>query len=118
MGGDGSLHNVNTYLRPVPAKKHLKEDNMQPNPSPLVNLMPIFIIFIIFYFLLIRPQQKKQQEHQKMISELKKNDEVVTSGGIHGVVMNVKDNTVVVKIAEGVKIEVQKSSISALKKSA
>lgn len=90
---------------------------MQQSPSPLVNLMPIILIFVIFYFLLIRPQQKRQAEHQKMISELKKNDEVVTSGGIHGVIVNVKDNAVVLKIAEGVKIEVQKSAVSSLKKS-
>ncbi len=89
---------------------------MQPNP--LVNLMPIIIIFVIFYFLLIRPQQKKQAEHQKMISELKKNDEVVTMGGIHGVIVNVKDDAVVVKIADNVKVEVQKNSISVLKKAA
>jgi len=91
---------------------------MQAAPSPLLNLMPIIIIFIIFYFLLIRPQQKKQQELQQMISGLKKNDEVVTSGGIHGVIVNVKDNTIVVKIDEGVKIEVQKGSIATLKKPA
>jgi preprotein translocase subunit YajC len=81
-------------------------------------MMPIFLIFIIFYFLLIRPQQKKQAEHQKMVGALKKNDEVVTSGGIHGVVVNVKDGTIVLKIADEVKIEIQKSSISSLKKSA
>jgi len=91
---------------------------MQPNPSPLVNLMPIIIIFVIFYFLLIRPQQKKQAEHQKMISDLKKNDEVVTMGGMHGVIVNVKDGVVVLKIADNVKVEVQKNSISALKKAA
>jgi preprotein translocase subunit YajC len=90
---------------------------MQQAPNPLFNLMPIFFIFIIFYFILIRPQQKKQAEHQKMISELKKNDEVVTAGGIHGVVVHVKDSTVVLKIADEVKIEIQKSSVSSLKKS-
>ena len=91
---------------------------MQQNANPLMNMMPIFFIFIIFYFLLIRPQQKKQAEHQKMLGALKKNDEVITSGGIHGVIVNVKDGTVVVKIADEVKIEVQKSSISSLKKTA
>jgi preprotein translocase subunit YajC len=92
---------------------------MQPQQvNPLVNMMPIFLIFIIFYFLLIRPQQKKQAEHQKMVAALKKNDEVVTSGGIHGVVVNVKDNSIVLKIADEVKVEVQKSSVSSLKKSA
>ncbi len=89
---------------------------MQQNASPLLNMMPLILIFVIFYFLLIRPQQKKQAEHQKMLAGLNKNDEVVTSGGIHGVIVNVKEASVVLKIDEGVKIEVQKSAVSALKK--
>lgn len=89
---------------------------MQQTANPLINLMPLVFIFIIFYFLLIRPQQKKQVEHQKMLSQLKKNDEVVTAGGIYGVVMNVKDDTIVLKVDDNVKIEVQKGSIATLKK--
>ena len=85
--------------------------------SPIVSLMPIIIIFVIFYFLLIRPQKKAQDDHKKMISELKKNDEVITSGGIHGTITNVKENTVVLKVDDSVKIEVQKSAIGTLKKS-
>jgi len=79
--------------------------------------MPIIFIFGIFYFLLIRPQKKKQKEHENMVSELKKNDEVVTNGGVHGTVMNVKDVTLVLKIDENVKIEINKSAIAYLKKS-
>jgi len=90
---------------------------MQQNPSPLLNMMPIILIFVIFYFMLIRPQQKKQAEHQKMVSELKKNDEIITSGGIHGVIANVKDNSVILKIADEVKIEIQKNFIATVKKS-
>jgi len=86
-------------------------------PSPIVSLMPLFLIFGIFYFLLIRPQQKKQKEHEKMITELKKNDEVVTSGGIHGTIVNVKDNVFVVRIDDNVKIEVDKSAVSRVIKS-
>ena len=85
--------------------------------SPLVSLMPIVIIFVIFYFLLIRPQKKTQEEHKRMVSGLKKNDEVVTSGGIHGTIVNVKDNSVVLRIDDNVKIEVQKNAIGTLKKS-
>ncbi|MDP6685409.1 MAG: preprotein translocase subunit YajC [Candidatus Omnitrophota bacterium] len=86
-------------------------------PSAIASLMPIVFIFGIFYFLLIRPQQKKQKEHAKMVSELKKNDEVVTGGGIHGTVLNVKDNTLTLRIDENVKIEINKSAVSVLKKS-
>ncbi len=85
--------------------------------SPLVSLMPIVIIFVIFYFLLIRPQKKSQEEHRRMVSELKKNDEVITSGGIHGTIVNVKENSVVLRIDDNVKIEVQKNAIGTLKKS-
>ena len=88
----------------------------QPTGSPLVSLMPIIIIFVIFYFLLIRPQKKTQEDHKKMVSVLKKNDEVITSGGIHGTIVNVKDNTVVLRIDDNVKIEVQKHAIGTLKK--
>jgi len=86
-------------------------------PNAIASLMPIIFIFGIFYFLLIRPQQKKQKDHAKMILEVKKNDEVVTNGGIHGTIVNVKDKTFVLKIDENVKIEIDKSTISYLKKS-
>ena len=93
---------------------------MDPNATQgnfLVSFMPIIFIFAIFYFLLIRPQQKKQKEHERVLSELKKNDEVVTNGGIHGTVMNVKDVTLTLKIDDNVKIEINKSAIAYVKKS-
>jgi preprotein translocase subunit YajC len=85
-------------------------------PSPIASMLPIILIFIVFYFLLIRPQQKKQQEHGEMVKKLKKNDEIVTNGGIHGTVVNVKDGTVVVRVDDNCKIEVQKTSVAAVKK--
>ena len=87
-------------------------------PNPLVNLVPIVLIFIIFYFLLIRPQKKAQDDHKKMLAELKKNDEVITSGGIHGTIANVKDASVTLKVDDNVKIEVQKSAIAIIKRKA
>ena len=78
--------------------------------------MPIIFIFGIFYFLLIRPQQKKQKDHEKVIQELKKNDEVVTSGGVHGTIVNVKDSTFVLRIDDNVKVEINKSAVAYLKK--
>lgn len=86
--------------------------------NPLINLLPIALIFIVFYFLLIRPQKKAQDEHKKMIAGLKKNDEVITSGGIHGTISNVKDTTITLKVDDNVKIEVQKNSISTIKRKA
>ena len=85
-------------------------------PSPLISLMPLIVMFVIFYFLLIRPQQKKQKEHQKMISELKKNDDIITTGGIHGTIVNVKDKTYSVRIDDNVKIEISKSAVTGVKR--
>jgi preprotein translocase subunit YajC len=85
-------------------------------PNPIVSLMPIILIFIVFYFLLIRPQHKKEKERQKMLSQLQKNDGVIAAGGIHGTIVNVKDTTVILKVDDNVKLEVEKNSILCLKK--
>ncbi len=77
-------------------------------------MFPMVVIFVIFYFLLIRPQQKKAKEHQQLLNELKRNDRVLTAGGIYGTVLNVKGDIVDVKISENVQVEVSKPSISAV----
>lgn len=79
--------------------------------SPAGMLVPMIFIFIIFYFLMIRPQQKKQKEHQKLVNSVKTGDEIVTNGGIHGIVSNVKEQTVLVKVADNVKIEFDRAAI-------
>src|SRR4051794_39142734 len=79
-------------------------------------LIPFICIAIIFYFLIIRPQSKRQKEQDAMVKSLKTGDKVVTSGGIHGLISNVKDTTVIVKIADNVKIEVDKTAVSAVGK--
>jgi preprotein translocase subunit YajC len=84
-------------------------------PSFLIQLVPFLLIFVIFYFLLIRPQAKRQREHAAMLSGLKKGDEVLTQGGIFGVVVGTRDDVVVLKIAEETKVEVAKHAISALR---
>ena len=85
-------------------------------PSPLVQLFPLALIFIIFYFLLIRPQKQKEREHQKMIEGVNKNDEIVTLSGIHGTIVNVKEKTLILRIDENVKMEIEKSSVAYIKK--
>jgi preprotein translocase subunit YajC len=89
---------------------------MTAQASPIASLFPLVLIFVIFYFLLIRPQKAKEKERQKMINALGKNDEVVTSGGIHGTVINVKEQTLILRIDENVKIEIEKSGIIYIKK--
>jgi len=83
-------------------------------PSPILSILPIIFIFLIFYFLVIIPQKKQQKQHKDMIDNLKKNDEVVTVGGVHGVIVNVKDKTFVLRVDDNVKVEVDKSAISYL----
>ncbi len=76
------------------------------------SFIPLLLIIVIFYFFLIRPQNKKQKETQKMLSALKKGDKVITIGGIHGVVSQVKENTVVIKVDDSCKIEFNRTAIS------
>ena len=83
----------------------------QQRPSALVQMLPIVAILVIFYFLLIRPKQRDQKAHQKMLTQLGKGDRVLTSGGIFGSVVGLKDDRVVIKIAENVKVELLKSSV-------
>ena len=82
--------------------------------SMLGLILPFAVIFVIFYFFMIRPQQKKQKEHQAMVSALKKGDKVVTNSGMFGVVWGIddKENKVVLKFGEDLKIEFLKSSIA------
>jgi preprotein translocase subunit YajC len=74
--------------------------------------VPFIFIFIIMYFVMIRPQKRRQEQQQKLIASLKTGDRVVTNAGIHGLISNVKDTTVIVKVADNVKIEMEKSAIT------
>ena len=83
----------------------------------LGSLVPFLLIIVIFYFFMIRPQNKKQKETEKMLNALKKGDKIITIGGIHGTVSSVKENTVIVKVDDGCKIEFNRSAISTVLKS-
>ena len=85
-------------------------------PPVLFQFLPLIIIAVLFYFLLIRPQQKKQKEHQRLVSSVKTGDKVITAGGLHGIVANVKENTFLVKVADNVKIEFDKSAVTSVTK--
>ena len=79
--------------------------------TPLV-ILPYVLMFVVLYFLILRPQIKKQKNQQKMIDELKKGDKIVTSGGIFGVITNLKDDTIAVKIADNVRVEMSRAAVS------
>lgn len=74
------------------------------------------LMVVMFYFLLIRPQQKQRKEMAERIASLASGDKVVTTSGIHGIVHNVKEHTVVVKVAEGTMLEFDKPAIASVHK--
>lgn len=81
--------------------------------SQLLGLLPIVAIFLVFYFLLILPNQKRQKKLQQMLANLKNGDRVVTSGGIHGTIVSIKDEYVVLRIPpDQLKLEVLRSSVA------
>jgi len=82
--------------------------------SGFMSLIPLILIFVIFYFLLLRPQIKRAKEHKKMIGSLAKGDEVVTNGGLLGKVTQLGDSFMVIEIAQGVEVKVQKTAVSSL----
>lgn len=79
--------------------------------NPLVQFFPLALVFLIFYVLVFKPQKDKQNQLKKMISGLKKNDNVVTVGGLHGTVVNIKETTVIVRIDDNVKVEIDKEAV-------
>ena len=73
---------------------------------------------VVFYFLLIRPQQKRAKEQAALVSSVKTGDKVIMTGGIHGIVANVKETTVLVKVSDNVKLEFDKAAIASVLKAA
>ena len=83
--------------------------------TAMVQFLPLVLIFVVFYFLLIRPQQKKQKDHRSMLDTLRRGDRVVTGGGIVGTVSKVvSPEEVEVDIAQGVRVRIERSTISSV----
>lgn len=78
-------------------------------------MIMLVLMFAIFYFLLIRPQQKRAKQHRELIGALKPGDQVVTAGGIHGKIAAVEESTVTVEVATGVKVKMNRASITEVK---
>ena len=89
---------------------------MANQPPFFIQFAPIFIIILIFYFLILKPQKQKQQDHQSMVDNLIKNDEVVTSGGIHGTVVKIDSDVLTLRVDDNVRIKIDKKSIAHVKK--
>lgn len=87
----------------------------QEAASPISGFLPLILIFFVFYFLLIRPQKKQVQQQKDMINKLKRGDEIVTSGGIHGKVTALKGKQVELEISPNTRIILNKQAVSYLK---
>lgn len=88
------------------------------NLSSLEQFLPLIIIVIVFYMLIMRPQQKKQRARQDLLRSVETGDKVVTIGGIHGVIADIQDSTVILRVADGVKLEIDRSAISSVREKA
>jgi preprotein translocase subunit YajC len=92
-------------------------------PSPtgaaggLISMLPFVFIFVIMYYVMLRPQMRRQKEQARLVASLKTGDRVVTASGIHGLISNVKDKTVIVKVADNVKLEMEKTAVTNVLKS-
>ena len=102
----------------MPSVAHAQGDPAGPAPGPIVSFMPIALMFVILYFLLIRPQQKRTREHDTLISGLKRNDEIVTSGGIHGRIHAIHDAVLTVEIAPNVRIRLDRQQVASVVRAA
>jgi len=83
-----------------------------PEGDLLTALLPIAVLFLIFYFLIIRPQQQQQKKHKTMISDLKKGDDIITTGGLHAKVVKVEDKFLSVSLTDKVIVKLEKEFIS------
>lgn len=92
----------------------LQAAGKQSSPGGMLSmLLPFILMFVVMYFLILRPQKRKEKDRKALLSRVKKNDRVVTAGGIHGLVMSVRENEIILRIddAKDVKIKVDRSAI-------
>src|SRR5690242_18218546 len=83
-------------------------------PPALAQFLPLILIVVVFYFLLIRPQQQKAKEHSEMLANLKRNDDVITAGGIYGKVITLSEQIVTLEIAPNVRVRVERPQIASV----
>ncbi len=81
-------------------------------PNPVATFLPLVLIFVVFYFFIIRPQRKKEDERKKMIEAVKKNDKVITIGGLYGHVTQVDDTSLLVQVDTNTKLRIEKTAVA------
>lgn len=90
------------------------QDGAGGGQSMVSTLVFFALIFVVFYFMILRPQQKRAKERQKMLDSLKKGDKVITSGGMHGKVVNVEDALVLLDVGDNIKLKFDRSAINVI----
>jgi preprotein translocase subunit YajC len=93
---------------------YLAEAAGEKSPNMLLSLWPLALMFVVLYFLLIRPQQKRQKTRNAMLNQVKKGDKVVTIGGLHGTIIEITDDIVVLRVNDATKMTFDRSAISSV----
>ena len=93
------------------------QDAAAPAQNPLMQFLPLVVVFVIFYFLMIRPQKKKYDQEQALLKELAKGDEIYTKSGLIGTIYGMTDTVVTLEVSEGVRFKVLKGQVAGLYKS-
>src|ERR1700688_2316106 len=84
----------------------------QPAQNPIISFVPMVVVVGILYFLIIRPQQQQAKDHRRLVDNLKTGDRIITQGGVHGTVTAIKGAIVQVKIADNVRVDVNRTALS------
>ena len=95
----------------------LQAAGKQSSPGSMLSmLLPFILMFVVMYFLILRPQKKKERARKALLSRIKKNDKVVTTGGVHGTITSVRENEIILRIddAKDIKIKVDRSAVAAV----
>ena len=80
----------------------------------IASLLPLVVIFAVFYFMMIRPQQLQRKKYREMISRLKKGDRVLTRGGLYGVILEIKDNDLMLELAQNVRVRADRTAVQSM----
>ena len=107
---------MNSLFTAVPCMMAQAAQPAAPWQKMVANFLPFILLFVVLYFLWIRPEQKRAREHRELIQKIKAGDRIVTSAGIYGTVTEVKEKTLLVRVASGVDIELDRAAIGRVEK--
>ena len=110
------MSKMSSLLSPIEFFAQTTAPSPQQGSPAWMQILPMVLLFAAMYFLMIAPQRKKQKEHERMLKSLESGDEVVTTGGIYGVITNVKEDRFVLRVSDNTKIEVGKAFVQTVLK--